>query len=114
MLMSGVHLRYLLKPIVCSVMSIGLGQLVVGTAETFGGGALIVGGAGLAAGGGVLEVGSVGIATPVAVPAAAAGAAAVTVGVGAIGLENVIQGSKTMANAILGSGAVTVRLRNLQ
>jgi RHS repeat-associated protein len=83
----------------------GLGQLVVGTAETFGGGALIVGGAGLAAGGGVLEVGSVGIATPVAVPAAAAGAAAVTVGIAiaAHGATNISQGFNSLIHAMSGN-----------
>ena len=80
----------------------GLAQLAVGVVETYGGSALVTGGAGLAGIGGIGEVGTGGAATPVAIPAIVVGAGAVTTGIVVVahGGKNVLGGLTTLQNAM--------------
>jgi len=80
----------------------GVAQLVVGVVEEYGGSGLIAGGAGLAGAGGAGELVTAGVATPIAVPAIAAGAGVVTTGIvlAAHGGKNFVAGAKTLQNAM--------------
>ena len=91
-----------LEPDKLSRLDKGLAQLAVGVVETYGGSALVTGGAGLAGIGGIGEVGTGGAATPVAIPAIVVGAGAVTTGIVVVahGGKNVLGGLTTLQNAM--------------
>jgi len=82
-------------------MGRGAGNFATGTIQAIGGAYGMATGVVTALGGGVVEVGSLGTATPVAVPAVAAGVAltAVSTGFAAMGINNMSKGLKMLSES---------------